>query len=66
MVARNVSDTESMLPVYFSGVEMMRFMIFDHIINDVSSDVALQFPSIQITTADRNSALAFIKRIHEI
>ncbi len=39
---------------------MMRFMIFDHIINDVSSDVALQFPSIQITTADRNSALAFI------
>ena len=42
---------------------MMRFMIFDHIINDVSSDVALQFPSIQITTADRNSALAFIKRM---
>ena len=52
--------------VYFSGVEMVSFMIFDHIIDDISSDKALQFPAIQLATADRNGTLTFSKWIHEI
>ncbi|MCP6745188.1 hypothetical protein NL531_33015, partial [Klebsiella pneumoniae] len=45
--------------VYFWGEAKMRFMIFDYIINDSFSDVALQFSSIQITNADSNTALVF-------
>lgn len=40
---------------------MVSFMIFDHIIDDISSDMALQFPAIQIATADRNGTLTFNK-----